>query len=99
MSENPVKSHPLHLPPHILLLDGLALVILLLSSGKGYQQFRIAVVRYVQFDSYDSQPFLLDRTAQLVQFLTGKEQLAIPARVMLPPCPPPVVGDMHILDI
>lgn len=99
MSENPVKSHPLHLPPHILLLDGLPLVILLLSPGEGYQQFRIAVVRYVQFDSYDSQPFLLDRTAQLVQFLTGKEQLAVPARVVLSPGAPPVVGNVHVLDI
>ena len=99
MSDDTVQSYPLHLPPHIFLLDGLALVILLLAPSKGYKQFCVAIVRYIQFDSYDSQSFLLDRTTQLVQFLTGKEQLAVPARVVLSPGAPPVVGNVHVLDI
>ena len=88
-----------HLAAHVLFLDGCTLVILLLASCQGDQEFCISVVRDVEFDSHNGESLLLHRPLELSQLLPGQQELALAARVMLSPASPPVLGNMHVLDI
>ena len=91
--------YPFHFSAEVLFLYGSTLVVLLLSSRQGYQDLGISVIRYIQFHSDNGKTLFLHRTLKLVQLLAGQKQLAVAARIVLSPASPPVLGDVHILDI
>ena len=91
--------HAVHLASKILLLDGSALVIFLLTAGKSNEELGITIISNIELDSDDGQSFFLDRTLKLIQFLTAEEQLTVTSRIVLSPTSPPLLRYMHILDI
>ena len=89
----------LHFTAEILLLDRSTLVVLLLTAGEGDEQLRIAVLSDVKLHTDDGKTLLLHGPLELVQFLAAEKKLAVASRIMLSPTSPPVLRDVHILDI
>ena len=91
--------YPFHLAAEILLLDVSALVVFLLTAGQSYQKLRITVIRDIELDTYYRQTLLLHSPLELVQFLAAEQKLAVTARIVLSPTSPPVLRNVHVLDI
>ena len=88
-----------HLAPEVLLLDGLALVILLLTTRKSDIQLGVTVLCHEKTDSNDSEALLLDLLLEMNQFTLLEKQLAVTQRRMLAPGAPRLKSDIDATDI
>ena len=95
----PFQLVSLHVPFHVLLLNGVALVVLALTFGKGDVQLCIAVLGNEQAGCHYCETLLLGGTLQLTEFLAVEEKLAVAAGVMGIVGAPPVLGHVHVLHI
>ena len=95
----PFLISSLHIPAHILLLYGIALVVFPFSFCKGDVQFGVAVLCNEQAGSHNCKPFLFGGPLQFAEFLAVEQQFAVALWIVGIPGPPPVLRNVHVLDI
>ena len=83
----------------VLFLDGFALVVFFLAPCEGDVKLGIAGLGDEETSGNDGQALLLDGAGQLAELLAGEQQLPVPFRVMAVESAPPVLGNVHVLDI
>ena len=95
----PFQLISLHIPFHVLLFNGVALVVLALTFCKGDVQLCKAVLGNEKAGCHYCETLLLGGALQLAELLAVKEQLAVAAGVMGIVGAPPVLGYVHVLYV
>ena len=89
---------PVQFAADVAFLDGLALVVLFLTLGKGDKKLGVTVVGDEKFDGDDGEAGLLVLHEEMVQLAARQEKPAVTDGLMLPPGAPVVLGDVHAPD-